>query len=212
MIASQQFGRSVLATLSALSMLTMLPYMSAAAQREDLVRICLAPAAAQAPNTADAVAAVRETFTTFLTGPSLMVAPLTARLESQVREEAKRSGCPYVLFTTVKHERKTTGLFQRIAAGAVQTGAAQAAGYATSSGARIAAGAAAGGAANLAVSSQIKLKDELTLEYRLEAADGRTLVKNLEKRKATSDGEDLLTPLVQGASESIAAAVVAPSH
>lgn len=193
-----------------LAWFTLLPFVAAGAENTT-ARICLAPAAAQMPNNADAVTAVRDTFAGYLTGPSLSVTPLIARLESQAREEAKLNGCVYVLFTALKQERKTTGLFGRIAAGAVQTGASQVAGYSQSIGTRVVAGAAAGGAANLAVSSQIKQRDELTLSYRLEAADGRALAEKAEKRRAGSDGEDLLTPLVERAAEAIAAAVAAPN-
>ena len=52
----------------------------------------------------------------------------------------------------------------------------------------------------------IRNKDELTLGYRLEAADGTVLVEQREKRTAQSDGEDLLTTLVQKAAEQIVAA------
>ena len=55
-------------------------------------RICIAPPTAQmaSGSSTDAANAVRESFTSFLTGPSLAVTPLTARLASQAREEAKR--------------------------------------------------------------------------------------------------------------------------
>jgi hypothetical protein len=52
----------------------------------------------------------------------------------------------------------------------------------------------------------IRNKDELTLGYRLEAADGTLLAEKREKRSAKADGEDLLTPLVQVAAEAIVAA------
>lgn len=169
------------------------------------MHICLAPAAAQMAfgNSSDVISAVRDSFTSFLTGPSIAVTSLNARLTGQAREEAKLADCPYVLFPSVRHERKTTGLLGRIAAGAVQSGAWEAAGAAPSSATRVLAGATSMGAANLAVAGQIKLQDSLTLEYRLEAADGRTLVEQKTKRSASSDGEDLLTPLVQSAAETV---------
>ena len=70
---------------------------------------------------------------------------------------------------------------------------------------RVAAGAAAG-AASSAVSDYAygsRSKDELTLKYRLETGAGAVLAEKSEKRKAKSDGEDLLTPVVQRASEAI---------
>ena len=54
-------------------------------------------------------------------------------------------------------------------------------------------------------------KDEITLGYRLESGDGHVLVEKTDQRKAKSDGEDLLTPLVQQAAEAIAGAVTHPA-
>ena len=175
-------------------------------------QICLAPAAVDAvPSGFDPVAAVRETFTGFLTGPSLGVKPLTARLASQVREEARLAGCPYLLLPTIKHERKTggSGIFGKVASGAAQQGAWSAAGASSSTVGRVVAGAAAG-AATSAVNDYAfasRVKDELTLSYRLESASGAKLLEKSEKRKAKSDGEDLLSPLVQNAAEAIVTAV-----
>jgi len=198
-----------------LQMLSMLPLASApVASRSDTTDICLGPATVETSvgNNAEAVNAVRETFAGYLTGPSLGVVPLTARLESQVREEAKAKGCTYLLLSTVKHTRKTSGgggLLRRMAGGAVQQGAWHAGVAAGGTMAGVAASAAAGaaGVAAYDYAATIKTKDELTLSYRLESATGAGLVEKTEKRKAESDGEDLLSPLVQHAAEAVAAAV-----
>jgi hypothetical protein len=197
---------------SALHLLGFLPLASALAQaKPDTTRICLAPAHVETAigNASEAVGAVRETFTTFLTGPTLQVRPLNARLESQVREEAKAAGCPYLLLPTVKHVRKTDGggFLRRMAGGAVEQGAWRAGAAAGSTVGGIAAGAAAGAAGVAAndYASSVRTKDELSLGYRLEAAGGKVLLDKTEKRKAQSDGEDLLTPLVQNAAEAVVA-------
>ena len=177
--------------------------------------ICLAPASVQtASGTADqAISAVRETFTSYLTGPSLEVAALTARLPSQAVEEAKAANCPYVLLTTVKQVHKSSGggssLLSRMAGGAAQQGAYAAGGAVGSTGGQIAvnaAGGAAGAAANN-YGSSTQAKDELTLTSHLQSADGKVLVDMTDKRKAESNGEDMLTPLVEKAATAIAAAV-----
>jgi hypothetical protein len=71
-------------------------------------------------------------------------------------------------------------------------------------------GAAGQSAFNYAVS--VHNKDEMTLGYRRETADGKVLVEKKEKRKATSDGEDLLTPMVARAAEAIVAAIGQATH
>ena len=67
----------------------------------------------------------RESFTGFLTGPSLKAEPLKARLESQAREEAKQANCPFILLTTLKLVSKRSGgsMLGQIATGAARQGA-----------------------------------------------------------------------------------------
>ena len=175
-------------------------------------QICLAPAAVEAaPNGVDPLAAVREAFSSFLPGPTLAVQPLSARLQSQVRQEAKLAGCRFLLLTTVKHERKTGGggLLGKMVGGAVQQGAWAVSGSVAGSVAgQVAAGAVAGAASSAIndYAASSRQTDELTLSYRLESGEGQKLLEKSEKRKAKADGEDLLTPLAQKASEAIAEA------
>lgn len=185
----------------------------AAQSSPDATRVCLAPSSVEVAGgaTNSAIDAARESFASFLTGPSLRAEPLKSRLPSQVKEEARQAGCPYVLLTTIKHVQKRSGggLLKRMAAGAAQQGAWEA-GVASGSTAGRIAGQAAYGAVGQAAydyAVTIRNKDELTLGYRLETADGKVLVEKREKRKAQQDGEDLLTPLVESAAEAIAAAV-----
>ncbi|HEU4829774.1 MAG TPA: hypothetical protein VFT04_11330 [Gemmatimonadales bacterium] len=178
-----------------------------------VTQICLAPASVEAaPNGVDPVAAVGDAFATFLNGPTLAVQPLTSRLQSQARQEAKLGGCGFLLLTTVKHERKTGGggILGKMAGGAVQQGAWAVSGSVGGSMAgRVAAGAVAGAASSTVndYAMASRQKDELTLTYRLEDGNGKLLAEDSEKRKAKADGEDLLTPLAQKASEAIAEAV-----
>jgi hypothetical protein len=71
--------------------------------------------------------------------------------------------------------------------------------------ANAAASAAAEAARGLA--TNVKTRDELTLDWRLETMDGAIVAKNSAKAKASSDGQDLLTPMVERAAETIANAV-----
>jgi hypothetical protein len=175
-------------------------------------QICLAPAMVEAaPSGADPVAAVQDAFSGFLNGPTLAVQPLSSRLQSQARQEAKLAGCQFVLFTTVRHERKTGGGFLgKMAGGAVQQGAWVASGVSGGSTVgRVVAGAAAGAASSTIndYATASRQKDEFMLAYRLEDAGGKVLVEDSDKRKAKSDGEDLLTPIAQKAAEAIAVSV-----
>jgi hypothetical protein len=201
----------ITAALAALGVVAGAPV--AAQSNPEVTRICLAPSSVEATSgTANsAIDAARESFTSFLTGPSLRAEPLKSRLASQVKEEARQAGCPYLLLTTIKHVQKRSGggLLKRMAAGAAQQGAWEAGAASGSTAGRIAGQAAYGAAGQAAYDYAVTVrnKDELTLGYRLESADGKVLVEKREKRKAEQDGEDLLTPLVESAAEAVAAAV-----
>lgn len=194
-----------------LAVLAPLVVMSLGAQGTPApARVCIAPPAAQVAsgNSTDASNAVRDGFTAYLTGPSLAVTPLTARLASQAREEAKQAGCPYVLFTALKHERKQgNNMLGRVAGSVVEGAAWELRGSAGSAAGRVAASAAASAASAAARSfaGNVKSKDEVTLDYRLESGDGTIVVKSSGKAKAESDGQDLLTPLIERAAEAVAA-------
>ncbi len=175
----------------------------------DTVRVCLAPTSVQTVGPSEAaVEAVRETFKSFLNGPSITVAPLGARLVSLARDEAKQSNCPLVLFTTLKHERKERhGFLTRAAASVVETGASTVVGSMASAGSQAAMSATISAAAAVRdLATSVRIKDEMTLSYRLENAAGGVLVDKTENRKAKSDGEDLLTPLVERAAEVVVVA------
>jgi hypothetical protein len=194
-----------------LHLVLMLPLGSAAVPAPgDTTRICLAPTSVEATtgSAATAASAVREAFTSFLTGPSVGVTPLNARLQSQAREEAHQSACPYLLLTTLKHEQKHGGGFmRRLAGSAAQQGALAVGSSAGSVAGRTAAGVAYGAAGTAAndYASLVRTKDELTLTYRLEDANGAALLERTDKKKASSDGEDLLAPLAEKASEAVVA-------
>ena len=58
------------------------------------------------------------------------------------------------------------------------------------------------------IAGNVKAKDELTLDYRLDRADSpNTVLADTGKVKAKSDGEDILTPQVDKAAQAILAAV-----
>ena len=175
--------------------------------------ICLAPTTAQmaSGSSADGATAVRETLGSYLTGPTLAVKPLQSRLSSQAREEAKQASCTYVVFTSIKLERNKSGggLFGKIVGEAVQSSAYELRGRAGGSVAgRVVTSAAASAAAEAArnFATNVKTRDELTFDWRLETLDGAVVTKNSAKAKASSDGQDLLTPMVERAAEAIAGA------
>ena len=159
-------------------------------------------------NAADVAGAVRDLFTGYLQGPSINIIPLEAKLLIQANEEAKQKSCDQVLIVSLTRKRSGGGVLGRALAQAGST----AAWYTPirSAGGAVARGAAIAGAqAASEIASGTRAKDEMRLQYRLVSTGGRVVVKpKEEKAKASVDGEDILTPLVQTASESIASTVI----
>ena len=191
----------------------LLPIVVALLAGGDTTRICLAPAGVEASvgDATTAANALRDLYASMLAGPSFRPEPLSARLASQVREEARQASCPYLLLTTFKHtqKRKGGGLLGRMAAGAAQQGAWEAGVASGSAAGRIAGQAAYGAAGQAAYNYAVSVhnNDEITLGYRVETMDGKVVVEKQDKRKAKSDGEDLLTPMVQHSAETIVAEI-----
>jgi hypothetical protein len=153
---------------------------------------------------ADASNGVRELIASYLAGPTTKALALEAKLPSQAREEAKEKGCEPLLFVTVT--RKTGGKHGFLKA--LTQGAAASSWRLPAGGSAISQTASAGAAAGIQAASTMavntKAKDEIHLEYRLESANGQVeLGPKTETQTASTDGEDLLTPVVARAAEAI---------
>lgn len=158
-------------------------------------------------NAAEAGTAVRDVFISFLSGPSMAPVALESRVRQLAVEEAREKNCAYMVTASLARKRSGGG------------GLAKALGHAAGTAAWYVPGSAAGGVivrglsvgaaqAVQDITSSTRAKDEMRLEWSLTALATQTSAANSnDKRKAVSDGEDLLTPLVQRAAESIVAVV-----
>ena len=156
-----------------------------------------------------AAEALRNDFARFLKGPSVEVIPLAARFSTQAIEEARQNECDYMLNASMSVKKTGGGsMFGRaignIAGPAV--GHIPGGGSATTGAAR---SAAIGGVYTTAtIVSSIKAKDEVTLEYNLEALSrARQGIANTVKAKASRDGEDVVTGLIEKAAGTVIATV-----
>jgi hypothetical protein len=148
--------------------------------------------------------AVRDLFASYLKGPSIRTISLESRLPSQAVLEARGQECGHVLLVTIERKKSGGSSVGRILGQAAGTAVVRAPVYGGVGGA-VASGATwAGGEAIYRFASEIRAKDELELSYRLGAPDAVERAKAVtSKAKAKSDGEDLLTPLVEKASNAI---------
>lgn len=155
-------------------------------------------------NFADASNAVRDLMASYLQGPSEKVLVLEAKLPSLAAEEAKQKACEPLLIINV--HRKSGGSHSFMKALGQGAGASSwtlpYGGSAASSAART--GTVAGLQTVSSLAQSTKARDEISLDYRLQSADGQVQFgPKTEKRTAKTDGEDLLAPVVEHAAETI---------
>ena len=200
MIALHVFAIAVLATT---------PRQETAAKSADTGCVALLLPSVEGVEDATAVASsVRAIFQSYLTGPSLKSIDLDAKLASQAAQEARLKNCTKILTVTVVRKQAGGGGNK---VGAIAHAAGTTAAYIPlpNYGSAVAVGAARGGAEAVAgVARSTRAKDEITMTYRVDTADGAAIVPlKTDKAKAKSNGEDLLTPLIARASDAVGAAV-----
>lgn len=123
-------------------------------------------------------------------GASVEVVPLSSPAEASSQQ------CDFVVTSSLSHQPgKSGGLggFMKKAA---------------SVGGQIASGTIVSGSGASDASSQIKSKDEVGFDYQLTRVNGATVTSNTMKRKANSDGEDVISPLLSQAANEILNAVL----
>jgi hypothetical protein len=141
-----------------------------------------------AGDAASAAESLRNGFANHLKNQNVEVVLLSARSASAAMDEARQAECDYVLSSSLTVKKGGGSMFGR-AIGNI-------------------AGAATGIPVGAASGAAIKAKDEVTLVYKLEPiGQGKQSLSNTEKAKASRDGEDVIQPLVQKASETIKATI-----
>ena len=181
------------------------------AKKEGVVRIGLAAvktgAVGDGMNAQELGAAIQNTLSEYLKGPGVEVVQIDARLPAQIEAEAKQKECDYVVHANVSHKKGGGGGFGKMFGGsgaAVVGGAVSMGGYG-SHGAAVASSVASTAIYTAAsMSSNIKSKDEITLDVKLQAPDSSApAVTRQFKAKARSNGEDIISPTVEQAAQAI---------
>jgi hypothetical protein len=184
------------------------------------VRIGVAPPEAQVGQGSNAQGdystPIRNAMILLMNGPAVEIAALESRVPVQLQAEAAQKQCDYILMSSVAVKHPQSGGFgkfmkmggtmaQMTPMGAMAHGMGGAmAASAASAAASAAAQAAQQQAMNQVMSQlsgfngQIKQKDDVTVQYQLtQTGQGAPLLQNALQGKAKSDGEDVLTPLLQ---------------
>lgn len=162
---------------------------------------------------ADYSTPIRNVEVALMSGPAVEIAALESHVAVQLQAEAQQKQCDYILLSgvTVKHSSGSGfGKFMKIGQTAASFNPAVM--MTKSVGSMVAAQAATSAASQIAAqqmqqqaigqlagfNGQIKSKDDVTVQYQLVAAGQNTpILQNTLQEKAKSDGEDVLTPLLQ---------------
>jgi hypothetical protein len=190
-------------------------------------RICLVLPKAQlgqGSSGADVGEPVRQTMISYLNGPTTELIALTARIPIQIDAEAQQAACEYVLYTSVAQKKGGGGFGKLLAAAAPIASVIPGVGGMTGSYGAMMAGQAVASAAS-AVAAQnaqqeamdaltgaseqnIKKGDQVTLEYRLmKAGVEQPFATKSAMAKASANGEDLLSPLIEQTATEVLGAV-----
>ena len=157
----------------------------------------------------DLSAAVQNTLGQYLKGTKVEIIPLEAKLAAAQAGEAKEKECDYVLQITAAHKKGGGGGFgfgKMLGQVVSNSGMLGATGSV--------AGNIAGQVASQAIisatslSGNVKSKDELTLDLKLQSTvDSSSPLAKQFKAKAKSDGDDIISAIIEQAAQAILDAV-----
>jgi hypothetical protein len=180
------------------------------AKKEGVVRIGLANvktgSVGESMNATELAGAIQNTLSQYLKTPQIELVSLEAKLPSVIDAEAKLKECDYVIYANVSHKKGGGGMFGKML-GNIAGSAVSSVGY-NNTAAAIASHTASTAiytAANAA--GNVKAKDELTLDIKVNSNGGATALVKQYKAKAKSDGEDIISPIIEQAAQAIIDAV-----
>lgn len=147
----------------------------------------------------DASEAIRTSIIQYIRGPLVDVTTLSSRIDIQLLAEAKQKECDYIFQSTVV-QKKGGGMLGRLgSAGKMASGVIPMGGIPGSMGS-VATGIAVNAATTAAnVAVLFKNKDEITFQFKVTSSEGTALAANSTKKKASQDGDDVLTPQIEQA-------------
>lgn len=143
--------------------------------------------------------AIQNSLTQYLKAPNVEVVPLEAALPSAIEAEARQKECDYVIYSNITH-KKGSGGFGKMLGKMSEVVSRQAIGS-SNIGGQIARTTIVSAAT---ASENVKAKDEISLDIKLrKSADNSSALVKQFNSKAKSDGEDILTPLIEQTAQAI---------
>jgi hypothetical protein len=183
------------------------------AKKAGVVRIGLAAvktgAVGEGLNAAELAGAIRNTLSEYLKSPKIELVALEAKLASAIDAEAKEKECDFVIYAQVSHKKGGGGGMFGKMLGSVASSTISRVGYGSGNVAGQVAGQVASEAVYTAstMSANVKSKDEITLDIKVNSAAGAAALAKQFKQKAKGDGDDIITPIIEQAAQAILDAV-----
>jgi hypothetical protein len=181
----------------------------AAPKQAGVVRIGLAGvktgAVGDGITASDLAAAVQNSLVSYLKVPNVEVVLIDAKLTSAIAAEAQQKECDYVIHANVSHKKGGGGGFggmfgQALGSAIGRTGI----GHTGSTAGNIAGQVATNAVVSATtVSAGMKSKDEITLDLKLNKIDGTAALAKVYKAKAKSNGDDIISQIVEQAAQGI---------
>jgi hypothetical protein len=192
------------------------------------IRIGVAPPDAQLGQGnaagADYSTPIRNVEVALMSGPAVEIAALESHVPMQLQAEAQQKQCDYIMYSGVIVKHSSGGGFGKfMKIGQTAASLNPAVMMTKSVGSVVAAQGAAAAASQMAAqqmqqqaisqlagfNGQIKSKDDVTVQYQLVATgQNAPVVQNTLQGKAKSDGEDVLTPLLQQEANAVLTQVI----
>jgi hypothetical protein len=182
-----------------------------AAKKPGTIRIGLANvktgAVGDGINAADLSIAVRNSLSEYLKVPNIEVISLEARLTSAIDAEAKEKECDYIVYANVSHKKGGGGFGSMFGSALGNAVGSVGIGHTGSTAGNIAGQIATRSIVSAtSVAATVKAKDELTLDLKLNRSGTDVLAKQY-KAKAKSNGDDIISVVVEQAAQAIVTAV-----
>ena len=155
---------------------------------------------------ADLSAAIRNSLAQYLKMPNVEVVTLESKLSSAIASEAAEKECDFIVNATASH-KKGGGGFGMFGKALGSSIGAVGIGHTGSTVGNIVGQVATQTIVAATVSSNVKAKDQITLDLRLDRVNGQSALATSYKAKAKSDGDDIISQVVEQAAEAIAGTI-----
>jgi hypothetical protein len=200
--APSSSSSSSVSSMTASAPATTTPAQTVGPKKAGMIRIGIVTVkpgnVAENMNAGNLAGAVQTTLTEKLKAPNVEAVPIQATVLNQIEAEARQKECDFLVYTTVSHKKGGGGGFGSVFGSTAAQVAGSTIGYGST------AAAIAANAATTAVIADVKARDELTVDVRLEKPGaGYPAFSKQFKGKAKAAGEDIVTPPTTQAAQAL---------